>query len=159
MTNHGDLLQLIEILSTTHCTRRAPSSLCAAWWSLCHFVRSKQSRNGDPRETSRPKSKTLIPAIRKANPPPSTQEGAHLGHLALGGHGGGFTDSKHAVPTNINPLPPSTQEGAHLVRLALGGHGGGGFTDSNSPEVVRAKETSGFKSRQQLPKLGRQTKT
>jgi hypothetical protein len=54
--------------------------------------------------------------------------------------------------------PPSTQEGSHLVHLALGGHGGG-FTDSNSPEVVRARETSGLKSRQQLPKLGRQTKT
>jgi hypothetical protein len=51
--------------------------------------------------------------------------------------------------------PLSTQYGYHLVHLALVGHGGG-FTDSNSPKVVRARETttSGLKSRQQLPKLG-----
>jgi hypothetical protein len=48
----------------------------------------------------------------------------------------------------IKILSPSTQEGSHLVHAALGGHGTGGFTDSNSPEVVRAsRETSGPKSK------------
>jgi hypothetical protein len=54
--------------------------------------------------------------------------------------------------------PLSTQEGSYLVHLALGDHGGG-FKDSNSREVMRARERSGLKSRQQLPKLGWQTKT
>jgi hypothetical protein len=55
------------------------------------------------RETSGPKSKTTTPAIRKGSQnmllqptkiaSPFTQEGSHLVHLALGGHGGGCTDS------------------------------------------------------------------
>jgi hypothetical protein len=68
------LLQRMEILFLIHHKQtKNLSSSCAAWWSWCHFVRSKQSRNGESytilveKQVRASKSKTPTPAIRKGS--------------------------------------------------------------------------------------------
>jgi hypothetical protein len=103
--------------------------------------------------------------------PSSSQEGSHIVHVALCGHGDCFrhpswpkmVSTRETKRQKARQRPPklsrktktcccnrykssfqSIKEGPHLVCVQLGGHGGC-FTDSNNPAMVRARETSELK--------------